>query len=93
VRAHQLLGGKVMLPVHWGTFNLALHAWTEPAERVIEAARRAGVTLAMPRPGGSFDPLDPQPLSKLERWWPELPWQRAEEAPVVSSGLEAAIAI
>ena len=24
--------GKVMLPVHWGLFNLALHGWTEPVE-------------------------------------------------------------
>ncbi len=86
VRAHQLLGGRVMLPLHWGTFNLALHAWTEPAERVIEAAKLAGAPLAMPRPGGSFEPLEPP---AVQRWWPELPWLRAGEAPVVSSGVAA----
>ena len=26
------LGGGTLLPVHWGTFNLALHPWHEPAE-------------------------------------------------------------
>lgn len=88
VRAHQLLRGNVMLPVHWGTFNLALHAWTEPAERAIEAARVAGVPLAIPRPGGTFEPLAPAGFA-VERWWPEVAWQRADEAPVVSSGLDS----
>ncbi len=26
-----LLGGGRLLPVHWGTFNLAIHAWDEPS--------------------------------------------------------------
>jgi L-ascorbate metabolism protein UlaG (beta-lactamase superfamily) len=92
VRAHQMLRGEVMLPLHWGTFNLALHAWTEPAERAIEAARAANVALAIPRPGGWFEP---KPLAgergyAIERWWPEIAWQRADEAPVISSGLDFA---
>ncbi len=31
--------GKLLLPVHWGTFNLAFHAWNDPAERVLAAAQ------------------------------------------------------
>ena len=27
VRAHEMLGGGMLLPVHWGTFSLGLHAW------------------------------------------------------------------
>jgi hypothetical protein len=30
VQAHQDLKGNVLHPVHWGTFNLALHPWYEP---------------------------------------------------------------
>jgi len=71
-----------MLPVHWGTFTLALHGWTEPAERVIVAARAAGVTLALPRPGESFEPVAPPPVVK---WWPSLPWRTATENPIVAS--------
>ncbi len=26
------IGGRVMLPVHWATFNLAFHAWTDPPD-------------------------------------------------------------
>ena len=32
VIAHRMVGGNVMIPVHWGLFDLALHGWTEPAE-------------------------------------------------------------
>lgn len=85
VLAHQLLRGKVLMPVHWGTFNLALHAWTEPAERIIATSRSVGIQAVVPRPGGRFEPAA---LPRFERWWPELPWKSAEEAPVRSSGLE-----
>ncbi len=89
VRAVQDARGGLMLPVHWGTFNLAFHGWTEPAERVIVAAERAGVPLAVPRPGQSVVPASvaPAEAGEVARWWPEQPWQTAEQAPVVSSGL------
>lgn len=90
VQAHRMLRGDLMLPVHWGTFNLSLHAWTEPVERVLVAAERAGVRVVVPRPGGRIEPSAPPTLA---RWWPELPWQTAEQAPVVSSGLEEELSL
>lgn len=51
VRAHKDLKGKLMMPIHWGTFPLALHPWTEPVERVIQAAGPEGISLFMPAPG------------------------------------------
>ncbi len=56
VLAHQALQGKLMLPVHWGTFNLAFHSWTEPVERLLIAADAREVTVAIPRPGQSVEP-------------------------------------
>jgi L-ascorbate metabolism protein UlaG (beta-lactamase superfamily) len=82
VLAHQLVGGKVMLPIHWGLFALAYHGWTEPIERVLVAARTAGVTVLTPRPGQSLEPSAPP---AFERWWPELPWRTAAQAPIVST--------
>lgn len=90
VRAHQMVRGRLMLPIHWGTFNLAFHGWTEPVERVLTAAEHAGVTVALPRPGESIAPDAPRPD---QRWWPAVPWQTAEEAPIVSSGLPASAAV
>ena len=59
VDARVALGSGLFIPVHWGTFSLALHAWTEPVERVLIAARRAGVRVAVPRPGESIEPAAP----------------------------------
>ena len=60
VDAHAMLRGGVLLPVHWGTFNLAFHAWDEPAERVVAAAGTAGAQVVMPRPGESIEPAAPR---------------------------------
>jgi hypothetical protein len=48
------------------------------------AAKANDVPLALPKPGESVEPDAPP---KPERWWPDLPWQTAEEHPIVSSGL------
>ena len=84
VIAHQLVRGRVMIPVHWGSFDLALHSWTEPVERVIAAAERVGVTCHVMMPGGRYDVAD---LPRVSRWWPETPWQSGEQAPVWSSSV------
>jgi L-ascorbate metabolism protein UlaG (beta-lactamase superfamily) len=66
VEAHTRLRGRTLLPIHWGTFNLAFHAWDEPAERVVVAAAAAGAQLVMPRPGESVEPASPRPV---DPWW------------------------
>lgn len=66
VSAHVKLRGSLLLPVHWATFNLAFHAWNEPADRVLSAARSAGVRLAVPRPGQMVD-LGAPPAPQV--WW------------------------
>ena len=42
VRAHGDLGGRVLLPIHWATFNLAFHRWAEPVQRLLAAADGQG---------------------------------------------------
>ena len=64
--AHALLGGGAFLPVHWGTFNLAIHAWDEPPETLLELGRAKGVQLVMPRLG---DPVEPSQVERVEPWW------------------------
>lgn len=51
VQAHRDVKGSVLLPLHWGTFALAFHNWTEPAERLLKEAALKGVQLLMPAPG------------------------------------------
>lgn len=86
VLAHELLGGKVFLPVHWGLFDLNLHGWTEPIERTRRAAKARGITMFAPRPGEMIEPSAPPPISV---WWPDLPWETVEEAPVWSTDVAA----
>jgi L-ascorbate metabolism protein UlaG (beta-lactamase superfamily) len=59
VRVHQQVGAKVMQPIHWGTFNLALHAWDQPVVRLQEAAAEHGVALSVPLVGQVVDPSAP----------------------------------
>jgi L-ascorbate metabolism protein UlaG (beta-lactamase superfamily) len=66
VRAHTLLRGRVLLPIHWSTFNLAFHAWDEPAERVLRASQEAGITVTVPRLGQSIEPAR---ATSVDRWW------------------------
>ncbi|WP_306591150.1 MBL fold metallo-hydrolase [Geothrix sp. 21YS21S-4] len=79
VEAHGMLRGRTLLPIHWGLFDLAAHAWTEPVERVLIAAKAAGATVVVPRPGQSVEPEAPP---SFQRWWPDLPWHTAAEAPI-----------
>lgn len=84
VAAHVMVRGAVMLPVHWGLFDLALHGWTEPIERVRVAARQAGIRLATPRPGDMIEPTGAVPDRP---WWPQVPWEGVDVAPAWSSGV------
>lgn len=85
VIAHQLLKGKVLFPVHWGMFDLGMHAWTEPIERIRLAAQKAKVPFVTVAPGGSFEIGE---LPAPAQWWPSHPFQHVEEAPAFSSGVE-----
>jgi len=51
IQAHRDLGAQMLLPVHWGTFNLAYHAWEEPVVRAVKEAKAQAVQIATPRPG------------------------------------------
>jgi len=78
--------GNIYLPIHWATFNLSTHSWTEPGERLMVRAKQLNVPLVLPRPGESVDPGALQE-SLFKKWWPDLPWETAEQAPVNSTGL------
>jgi L-ascorbate metabolism protein UlaG (beta-lactamase superfamily) len=66
LKALSLLGNSPFLPVHWGTFNLAMHAWDQPAESLLELAPKTGARLLMPRLG---EPIEPELSKAVEPWW------------------------
>ncbi len=81
VQAFHQVGGGLLIPVHWATFDLAMHSWVEPVERLLVETERTGAPVVVPMPGESIEPAAPP---EVERWWPKLAWQTAEEHPVVS---------
>lgn len=67
--AFRMLGGGTLLPVHWGTFNLALHAWDEPAETLLELAAEQRARILTPRLGA---PFEPERVEGPTPWWRNL---------------------
>ncbi len=66
LEAQAMLGGGALLPVHWGTFCLAMHAWDQPAEDLLDLAPKAGAQLLMPRLG---EPVEPSHGERIDCWW------------------------
>lgn len=66
LKAHLALQGKLLMPIHWGTFNLALHAWNEPIERLLKGAHELNVPLFIPKPGVPTEITGGEYNSK---WW------------------------
>lgn len=66
VRAHQDLRGRWLLPIHNGTFDLSMHPWFEPFERVLALGDERGIGIATPIMGERIDFDAPH---AGERWW------------------------
>jgi len=68
VRAHLDVadaGHGLLVPIHWATFRLAPHPWSEPVERLLRAADAEKVQVTVPRPGQRVAPDAPP----SEPWW------------------------
>lgn len=66
IPAAKALGAKAILPVHWGKFSLALHAWDEPVTKLTQYAAEARIPLWTPVIGEKINTDKPQEFSK---WW------------------------
>lgn len=66
IRAHREMGGDVLLPIHWATFDLAFHSWSAPIEWLLRDAGQ--IDVATPRPGQRFTVGNSATLP-TEDWW------------------------
>lgn len=66
VQAHQDLRGRWLLPIHNGTFSLALHSWQDPFEQIATLTERKGIALTTPMMGERLDLTAPHSGSP---WW------------------------
>ncbi len=69
VRAARDVRATRMVPVHWGTFNLAFHAWDEPIKRTLAAAKAIQVDVLTPRIGELLDA--DRPFASTA-WWEQV---------------------
>ncbi|SDV50644.1 MBL fold metallo-hydrolase [Chitinasiproducens palmae] len=77
LQAHLDLRGRRLMPIHNGTFDLAMHAWNEPLERITALAAEHGVSLLTPRIGERVDLSEPAAT---------LPWWRNDETTQAAPG-------
>lgn len=61
------LKGKLMMPIHWGAFTLAMHTWVDPIDRVTLAAQEKLVPITTPRIGEPV--LLQQQTFPQSKWW------------------------
>jgi L-ascorbate metabolism protein UlaG (beta-lactamase superfamily) len=65
VRSFRALGGGgLLMPIHWGLFDLALHDWKQPIESVFAVDE---LNLWSPTPGTPTEVISNQPIRS--NWW------------------------
>ncbi|ROM92629.1 MBL fold metallo-hydrolase [Pseudomonas brassicacearum] len=69
LQAHIDLKGRWLLPIHNGTFDLSMHAWHEPFDRILALAWERSVSITTPQMGEAFSLGQPQ---RGEAWWLEV---------------------
>ena len=69
IRSHKHIGAKIMLPIHWGVFQLSYHPWNEPIERTVASAKKNNIKLITPKIGETIQIGKP---IKNEFWWRSL---------------------
>jgi L-ascorbate metabolism protein UlaG (beta-lactamase superfamily) len=57
----------LLMPIHWGLFDLALHAWRQPIERMTQIASESKLKLFSPAPGEPSEVVRNAELRST--WW------------------------
>jgi len=63
---HLDLNGQLLVPLHWATFDMALHPWYEPIERLVAFSEKKPIALITPEVG---EKIDIQNKPETGPWW------------------------
>ncbi|MFH1287624.1 MAG: MBL fold metallo-hydrolase [bacterium] len=66
LKAVKDLKGRILVPIHNGTFNLAFHSWYEPMEKIMKLTRREQIQSVIPLMGQIIDIIN---IPKTVQWW------------------------
>lgn len=69
IQAHIDLKGKNLLPIHNGTFDLSMHLWHEPFDRIVALGNAHGIPVVTPVAG---QPVSMTETTVEQRWWKDL---------------------
>lgn len=69
MEAYARLGGAAFLPVHWGTFDLAVHPWDEPIRVLAEAEADGALVMVAPKLGEALDLDSQRRPQRPQAWW------------------------
>lgn len=58
-----------IMPIHWGSFRLALHSWTDPVLRVSAKARELNLPITTPKIGEAIILSEEESVFPTEAWW------------------------
>ena len=65
-QAHLDVKGRLLMPIHWGKFDLSLHPWKESVQRLSAKAEEENINLFTPEIGQMVSLSD---SSDLDQWW------------------------
>lgn len=68
--AQAMLQARTLIPIHWATFGLAFHAWSDPAEILVTQATARKASIATPLLG---EPFEPALRTSTTTWWRAYP--------------------
>lgn len=66
IQAHIDLKGKILFPIHNGSFKLSLHPWKEPLQRVTKIADEKNIKISHPKFGENQLLLE---YKNTDKWW------------------------
>ena len=66
LQAFKDVRGKVMVPIHNGTFDLSTHAWFDPMEKITQLAAENNTRISIPQIGQIIN--NKQPIT-TSSWW------------------------
>ena len=83
------LDAETFLPIHWGTFRLAMHPWDQPAEVLYQQGSKGRARLVMPQLG---EPVEPAHASgTVDPWWRSVDRVGAPALPLASESSEGTL--
>ena len=69
IQATKDVNAKLVMPIHWGAFKLALHSWNDPVIRASQKAEMLDVKLTTPKIGEAI--VLNGKMQTIDKWWEE----------------------